>query len=125
MDGALTSRHLGLDLGGTYVKWVVLESDPLGTRTVATGKVATKAHGGPGGVVEFGKVIYVSGHGWSSGVETVENGIAREKFTQDGGVGLLVPFLLASWPEPLGRKILEVGQILGPLPAGQQRIGEW
>ena len=52
MDGALTSRHLGLDLGGTYVKWVVLESDPEGTRTVATGKVATNAHVGPGGVVD-------------------------------------------------------------------------
>src|SRR5260370_31307566 len=52
MDGALTSRHLGLDLGGTYVKWVVVESAPQSTRTVASGKVATNTHGGPGGVVE-------------------------------------------------------------------------
>ena len=52
MDGALTSRHLGLDLGGTYVKWVVVESTPQGTRTVATGKAATNANGGPGGVVD-------------------------------------------------------------------------
>jgi glucokinase len=52
MDGALTSRHLGLDLGGTYVKWVVIESAPQGTRTVATGKVATNTNGGPAGVVD-------------------------------------------------------------------------
>jgi len=52
MDSALTSRHVGLDLGGTYVKWVVVESTPDGTRTVATGKAATNANGGPGGVVD-------------------------------------------------------------------------
>ena len=52
MDGALTSRHLGLDLGGTFIKWVVVESTPQGTRTVATGKAATNANGGPGRVVD-------------------------------------------------------------------------
>ena len=52
MDGALTSRHLGLDLGGTYVKWVVLESAPRGTRTVVSGKVATNTGRGPSGVVD-------------------------------------------------------------------------
>src|SRR6202171_6861188 len=52
MDGALTSRHLGLVLGGSAVKWVVVESSPQGTRTVATGKAATNANGGPGGVVD-------------------------------------------------------------------------
>ena len=52
MDGALTSRHLGLDLGGTFIKWVVIESTPQGTRTVATGKAATNANGGPGRVVD-------------------------------------------------------------------------
>jgi glucokinase len=52
MDSALTSRHLGLDLGGTYVKWVVVESTRQGTRTVATGKAATNVDRGPGGVVD-------------------------------------------------------------------------
>jgi glucokinase len=51
MDSALTVRHLGLDLGGTYVKWVVVESSAQGTRTVATDKAATNVNGGPGGVV--------------------------------------------------------------------------
>jgi glucokinase len=52
MDGALTSRHLGLDLGGTNVKWVVVESGPRGTRTVANGKAATNTSDGPAGVVD-------------------------------------------------------------------------
>lgn len=52
MDRPLTSRHLGLDLGGTYVKWVVLESAPDGARTVATGKAVTNANGGPDAVVD-------------------------------------------------------------------------
>ncbi len=52
MDGPLTSRHLGLDLGGTYMKWVVLESAPGGARTVATGKAATSANASPGAVVD-------------------------------------------------------------------------
>ena len=52
MDSALTSRHLGLDLGGTYVKWVVVESTRQGTRTVVTGKVATNTDAGPIGVVD-------------------------------------------------------------------------
>ncbi|HKV30257.1 MAG TPA: ROK family protein [Candidatus Dormibacteraeota bacterium] len=52
MDGALTTRHVGLDLGGTSIKWVVVESTPQGMRTVATGKAATDAERGPNGVVE-------------------------------------------------------------------------
>jgi len=52
MDGALTTRHVGLDLGGTYVKWVVVESAPQGRRTVASGKMVTSTDGGPSGVVD-------------------------------------------------------------------------
>jgi glucokinase len=52
MDSALTSRHLGLDLGGSSIKWVVVESTPAGMRTVATGRVATDASGGPSRVVD-------------------------------------------------------------------------
>jgi glucokinase len=52
MDGALTSRHIGLDLGGSSIKWVVVESTPQGTHTVATGKAATDASRGPTGVAD-------------------------------------------------------------------------
>ena len=40
-------RHLGLDLGGTYIKWVVLEGDAI----VADGKLETRATNGPEAVV--------------------------------------------------------------------------
>jgi glucokinase len=52
MDGALTTQHLGLDLGGTYVKWVVVERAQDTTRTLVTGKALTNAAAGPNGVVD-------------------------------------------------------------------------
>jgi glucokinase len=45
------SRHLGLDLGGTNLKWAVVERAADGWRTVDSGQVATDAHEGPDAVV--------------------------------------------------------------------------
>jgi glucokinase len=42
------SRHLGLDLGGTYVKWAVLEDDLV----AAHGQTKTRAEAGPEAVIE-------------------------------------------------------------------------
>jgi glucokinase len=42
------SRHLGLDLGGTYVKWVVLEDSVV----TAKGQTKTRAEAGPEAVTE-------------------------------------------------------------------------
>jgi glucokinase len=42
------SRHLGLDLGGTYVKWVVLEDGLV----AAHGQTKTRAAAGPEAVIE-------------------------------------------------------------------------
>jgi glucokinase len=42
------SRHLGLDLGGTHVKWVVLEDGLV----VARGQKKTRADAGPEAVIE-------------------------------------------------------------------------
>jgi glucokinase len=43
MDQPAPSRHLGLDLGGTNLKWAVVEYDPDGGwTTVATGSVPTR-----------------------------------------------------------------------------------
>ena len=42
------SRHLGLDLGGTYVKWVVLEDGAVAAR----GQKKTRAEDGPEAVIE-------------------------------------------------------------------------
>jgi len=46
-----TSRHLGLDLGGTNLKWAVIEHRDGGWRTLATGRVSSEAHEGPEAVV--------------------------------------------------------------------------
>ena len=38
------TSHLGLDLGGTNIKWVVLDQDE---RPVADGSLPTEREGGP------------------------------------------------------------------------------
>ena len=44
-------RHLGLDLGGTNIKWAVVEHDGDDWRTLATGQGPTPAKDGPDAVV--------------------------------------------------------------------------
>jgi len=44
-------RHLGLDLGGTNIKWAVVEHDGDDWRTLATGHGPTPAKDGPDAVV--------------------------------------------------------------------------
>jgi glucokinase len=48
----VTSRHLGLDLGGTNIKWVVLEGDGSSPRVLANGQVPTDVSRGEQSVVE-------------------------------------------------------------------------
>ncbi len=50
-DGPPASRHLGLDLGGTNIKWVVVERDAGDWRTLDRGQVGTPATDGPDAVV--------------------------------------------------------------------------
>jgi glucokinase len=45
------TRHLGLDLGGTNIKWVILEHDGETWQAVDRGQVATNAESGPDAVV--------------------------------------------------------------------------
>ena len=47
----LTSRHLGLDLGGTTIKWVVVEREGEAWHPVGRDQVATPAADGPDAVV--------------------------------------------------------------------------
>ena len=52
MDGRPpTSRHLGLDLGGTNIKWVVVDRDGDGWRPIDRDQVGTPIAGGPDAVV--------------------------------------------------------------------------
>jgi glucokinase len=48
----VTSRHLGLDLGGTNIKWVVLERDGPSQSVLATGQVPTDTTRGERSVLE-------------------------------------------------------------------------
>jgi glucokinase len=48
----VTSHHLGLDLGGTNIKWVVLEREGSSTRVLTTGQVPTDTSRGEQSVVE-------------------------------------------------------------------------
>jgi glucokinase len=47
----VAARHLGLDLGGTNLKWAVVEHRDGDWRTLATDQVSTEAHEGPDAVV--------------------------------------------------------------------------
>ena len=49
-DGPPTRRHLGLDLGGTNIKWVVVEHDDA-WRALDRGQIPTPAADGPDAVV--------------------------------------------------------------------------
>jgi glucokinase len=50
-DDPPTRRHLGLDLGGTNLKWVVVERDAGAWRVLDRGQVATPIGDGPDAVV--------------------------------------------------------------------------
>jgi glucokinase len=51
MDGQPASRHLGLDLGGTYIKWVVLQQESGVWQSLDRDQVATPAADGPDAVI--------------------------------------------------------------------------
>jgi glucokinase len=51
-DASLTSRHLGLDLGGTNIKWVVVERQADEWRVLDRDQVATPTADGPDAVVQ-------------------------------------------------------------------------
>ncbi|TME81962.1 MAG: ROK family protein [Chloroflexi bacterium] len=51
-DASLTSRHLGLDLGGTNIKWVVVEREADEWRVLDRDQVATPTADGPDAVVQ-------------------------------------------------------------------------
>ena len=47
-----SSRHLGLDLGGTNLKWTALEHDDGVWRVLGRGRTKTRVNDGPAGIVE-------------------------------------------------------------------------
>ncbi len=69
-------RHLGLDLGGTNLKWIVAEHAADGSwRTLDRGQVATRTSGGPDAIVpQLGEVGRAAVDRWP-GVTTAGVGI--------------------------------------------------
>jgi glucokinase len=63
-DGSAATRHIGLDLGATNLKWAVVEHAADEWRTIATGQEPTRA-GGPDAVVpQLGDVARAAFEAW-------------------------------------------------------------
>jgi glucokinase len=72
----LSSRHLGLDLGATNIKWVVVEHEAGTWRTLGRGQVATASADGPEGVVERLSTLGAEAIVRCPGVSSVGIGVA-------------------------------------------------
>jgi glucokinase len=84
------SRHLGLDLGGTNIKWAVVEHDGDVWRTLGHDRVATPADGGPEEVVaELARVGKQAVKRWP-GVESVGIGVPGLYYPESGATRFLV-----------------------------------
>ncbi len=74
-DRRAASRHLGLDLGGTNIKWVVAEQDADGWRSLGRGQVPTLGAGGPDAVVPQLAEVGAAAAGAWPGVTSVGIGV--------------------------------------------------
>jgi len=84
------SRHLGLDLGGTNIKWAVVERDGHEWRTLGHDRVATPTTGGPKEVVaELARVAKLAMTRWP-GVESVGIGVPGLYYPERGATRFLV-----------------------------------
>jgi glucokinase len=111
-DGPVT-RHLGLDLGGTNIKWVVAERDGADWRVIDRGQVATPAAEGPDAVVA--RLVEVGGKAIarSPGVASVGIGIPG-LYDPVGGTTRFLVNIAGAWE---GKPVRDpIGSALG-LPA--------
>jgi glucokinase len=70
-----TSRHLGLDLGATNLKWSVVERDGASWRALDRGQVPTRVSGGPDAIItQLGEMGHEAMTTWP-GVVTAGVGI--------------------------------------------------
>lgn len=81
-------RHLGLDLGASYVKWVVLDGDDV----AADGRLDTRAADGPAAVVER----LLSAGRKAGAVDTVGIGVPG-LYDAEQGVATFLPNLPGDW----------------------------
>ncbi len=105
---AAPARHIGLDLGGTNLKWVVLEHPTAGDWTcVDRGQHPTNAGDGADAVI--GRMAEAAEHarGDWPGVETVGVGVPG-LFDAASGVTSFLPNLSPDWAgRPLGPRLAE------------------
>lgn len=109
----LTSRHLGLDLGGTNIKWVVVERDGGDWRPLERDQVATPTADGPDVVVPLLAAVGAEAVGRCPGVSTVGIGVPGLYDPAAGTTRFLVNFPGAWSGRPVAGPI---GAALG-LPA--------
>jgi len=74
-DHPPTSRHLGLDLGGTNIKWAVVERDADEWRTLDRDQVTTPTADGPDAVVARLATVGAEAIGRCPGVSSVGIGV--------------------------------------------------
>jgi glucokinase len=74
-DGPPASRHLGLDLGGTNIKWVVVERTAGDWQPLDRGQVSTPAADGPDAIVARLAAVGAEAIERNPGVSTVGIGI--------------------------------------------------
>jgi glucokinase len=75
MDGQPASRHLGLDLGGTNIKWVILQREAGVWESLDRDQVATPAADGPEAVISRLATVGAEAIGRNPGVSTVGIGV--------------------------------------------------
>ncbi|HEY7023543.1 MAG TPA: ROK family protein [Candidatus Limnocylindrales bacterium] len=85
-----TTRHLGLDLGGTNVKWVVAEQSGDDWMIVDQGEVPTLAARGPDAVIERLAGVGATAIVRSPGVTSVGIGVPGLYNPSDGTTRLLI-----------------------------------
>jgi glucokinase len=108
-----TSRHLGLDLGGTNIKWVVVERQAGDWRSIDRDQVTTPAADGPDAVVSRLAAVGVEAQGRCPGVSSVGIGIPG-LYDPDAGTTRFLVNIPGAWA---GKPVAgPVGQALG-LPA--------
>jgi len=112
-DRPPASRHLGLDLGGTNIKWVVVEHDGEAWRSLDRDQVATRAADGPDAVVARLATVGAEAIGRWPGVSSVGIGVPG-LYDPIAGTARFLVNLPGAWAgQPVGGP---VGGALG-LPA--------
>jgi len=92
----VTGAHLGLDLGGTNIKWVVLEHDGALARVADTGQVPTDTSRGELSVVEQLIALARDSFQRAHGIESVGVGVPG-LYDPVTGVTRFIPNVPGSW----------------------------